>query len=96
MANNIFNSVEEAIKILRLDRRRKYFEWCDNLIYNQWYTAPCSGCSCDCSDGYGCSHGNAGCQECGYTGKRRDIYPMPVFMPDGETIVKIGIYPKAK
>lgn len=87
---NKFNSVEEAVCTLKLDRRRKYFKFCGTLTYNQWYTAPCSGCSCDCSDGYGCNHGNAGCSECGYTGKRRDGYPIPVFMPDGKRMVLIN------
>lgn len=83
-----FDTVEQAIKELKLDRRRKYFEWSGDLVFNAWYTSPCSGCSCDCSDGYGCSHGNAGCSECGYTGKRRGAYPQPIFHPNG-SIVKI-------
>lgn len=89
--SNVFESVEDAVKTLKLDRRRKWFEWSGELVYNHAYTAPCSGCSCDCSDGYPCSHGNSGCHECGYTGKRRDGVPVPAFMPDGKTIVKIKI-----
>lgn len=42
------------------------------------YTHPCSGCSCDCSDGYGCDHGNSGCHECGYQGKRRVVMYIPL------------------
>lgn len=85
---NEFESVEQAVKELKLDRRTKYFEFLGNLVFNVKHTSPCSGCSCDCSDGYGCNHGNAGCRECGYTGKRRGVYPMPIFHPNGN-IVKI-------
>lgn len=81
-----YTTVEEAIKDLKLDRRRKWYYFLGNLIRNEWYTAPCSGCSCDCSDGHGCNHGNAGCSECGYTGKRRDAVPVPAFHPNGEIL----------
>lgn len=40
------------------------------LTYEEW-TQNCSGCDCDCGDGYPCHHGAGGCEECGYTGKRR-------------------------
>lgn len=82
----VFSSVEEAVRILKLDRRHKWEEWNGELSYPYWYTAPCSGCSCDCSDGYGCNHGNSGCHECGYTGKRRNVVPVPAIMPDGSTV----------
>jgi hypothetical protein len=85
----VFSSVEEAVKTLKLDRRHKWYEFCGELIYDGKYTAPCSGCSCDCSDGYGCNHGNSGCHECGYKGKRINYYPVPAFMPDG-TFVKVA------
>jgi hypothetical protein len=42
------------------------------------YTRVCSGCDCDCGDGYGCSHGASGCDECGYTGKRRHAEAWPI------------------
>lgn len=86
MAHKIFDTVEEAVKELKLDRRRKWFEFSGEVVYNHYYTAPCSGCSCDCSDGYGCSHGNAGCHECGYTGKSRDAVPVPAMWPDGDFV----------
>lgn len=82
----VFSSVDEAVKLLKLDKRHKWEEWNGELSYPFWYTAPCSGCSCDCSDGYGCNHGNSGCHECGYTGKRRNVVPVPAFMPDGSTV----------
>lgn len=84
----IFDSAEQAISMLKLDRRRNWEVWQGELTYAYWYTTSCAGCSCDCSDGYGCNHGNCGCRECGYTGKRRSVVPIPAFMPDG-TIVKI-------
>ncbi len=40
------------------------------------YTGECSGCACDCGDGYPCSHGAGGCDECGYTGKRVRHFPV--------------------
>lgn len=43
------------------------------------WTRECSGCSCDCGDGYGCSHGAGGCDECGYTGKRREEMWIPLY-----------------
>jgi len=85
-ASNIFPSVEEAVKALKLDRRHKWHEWMGELIYDHKYTHPCSGCRCDCSDGYGCNHGNSGCHECGYTGKRIGYVPVPAFMPDGRIV----------
>jgi len=90
MANQTFTSVEEAIAALKLDRRHKWFEFSGNVVYIHRFTSPCSGCSCDCSDGYGCSHGNAGCRECGYTSKRRDGVPVPAFWPDGSIVEVIS------
>lgn len=60
-----FNSLEEAIKELQLDRRRKWHVWENTVIFDYWYTHPCSGCD-------GC-----GCHECGYKGKRRSLVPVP-------------------
>ena len=83
MSNKKFETVAEAIAELNLDRRHKWFEWSGTVVYNQMFTSPCSGCSCDCSDGNGCSHGNGGCRECGYTGRCRDGVPVPAFWPNG-------------
>ena len=90
---------KEAEKILggRLDRRKAYYFDDDSEMmeylgggpvfdYGEW-TAPCSGCSCDCE--YGCSCCNekgAGCHECGYTGKRRDGWHSPVFLSSNRPI----------
>jgi hypothetical protein len=69
-----FDTVEEALKALKLDKRHKWEEFCGELTYPLWFTAPCSGCD-------GC-----GCDECGYQGKRRRVVPIPAFMPNGETV----------
>jgi len=71
-----FNSVKEAVKTLRLDRRHKWADLNGELYYPHTYSYPCSGCSCDCSDGHGCSHGNSGCHECGYKGRSRRSIPI--------------------
>ena len=85
-SQNIFPSVEEAVKALKLDRRHKWFEFMGELVYPYNYSAPCSGCSCDCSDGHGCNHGNSGCHECGYSGKRRSSVPIYATGTDGNTV----------
>ncbi len=85
----IFSSVEEAVRILKLDKRYRWEESDGELIRWHKYTSNCSGCSCDCSDGHGCNHGNSGCHECGYTGKRRNFVPIPAFMPNG-SVVKVA------
>lgn len=55
----------------RLDRRKNWAfvdgELCESISWTQ----SCSGCSCDCGDGYGCNHGASGCEECGYQGRVR-------------------------
>lgn len=79
-------TIKEAVEKYKLDRRRRWFAFSGNVVYNYKFTHPCSGCSCDCSDGYGCSHGNAGCRECGYTGKVRDGVPVPAWGDKGELI----------
>lgn len=68
-------NINEAVKKHKLDRRIRWFSFCGVVTRNVNITMPCSGCSCDCSDGHGCNHGNAGCHECGYTGKSRTGYP---------------------
>jgi hypothetical protein len=70
--------IRKLVLSLGLDRRRVYTVGCfGELAIVGRYTSDCSGCSCDCGDGYGCSHGCAGCDECGYTGKRRTWFPEP-------------------
>lgn len=85
-------SIEEAERIHggRLDRRRKYFLWEDQVCIDGKCTSPCSGCFE--SGEYGgmehlydydqkaqCRKG-AGCSECGYTGKRITHFPYPASM----------------
>ena len=72
----------EALAGERLDRRRKYATTDDGQPWSvsgklvfalaRW-TQACSGCNCDCGDGYPCSHGASGCEECGYTGRSRIV-----------------------
>lgn len=86
-------TAEKAEKLtgFRLDRRRKYFKPKglapqETAIFVQsTYTHTCSGC-CEPGD-YGlyttdpehnCSVGS-GCEECGYTGKRRTSTVTPVY-----------------
>lgn len=45
----IYDSVEEAVRELKLDRRHKWEEFCGELTYPHWYSYPCTGC-----DGGGC------------------------------------------
>ena len=64
---------------VKLDGRRKYFIWEGLVCVEEKYTQPCSGCSCDSE--YPCSccvKRGHGCEECGYTGKRRNSFPCPV------------------
>lgn len=68
----------------KLDRRKVYsVGMFGELATVEFYTGDCSGCSCDCGDGYGCSHGCSGCEECGFTGKRRNWFPSPLRVGDG-------------
>jgi len=53
----------------RLDRRKAWAFVDQELCEMCRWTDTCSGCSCDCGC-YG-DHGNAGCEECGYTGRSR-------------------------
>lgn len=72
----------EALLGAKVNRRLKFYTQTDAGHANEWFTEykvftytewthACSGCSCDCGDGYGCSHGAGGCEECGFSGKRR-------------------------
>lgn len=79
----------EKIAGFRVDRRRRYAvnddrSPCDvsgAVIFALGkYTLPCSGCNCDCHPG--CSHGASGCDECGYTGKRRTSFWAPYLRSD--------------
>lgn len=58
---SIFETVEDAVKSLKLDKRRRWFEFNGELVHNSKALVECSGC-----DGGGCS-------ECGYR-KRRYIH----------------------
>lgn len=62
----------------QLDRRRAWAFVNGELCECIRWTQACSGCSCDCGDGYGCSHGAGGCSECGYQGVVRQGMWLPV------------------
>lgn len=74
--------VAELLAGKRLDRRRKYFIWDGDVCYEAKFTTVCSGCASD--DPYTNEEKGCGCQECGYTGKRRDSIPYPVKMIKGK------------
>lgn len=78
-------TVKQAVKKYKLDRRRKWFAFCGDVVYNYNYTRPCSGCTESRENTIGDNKGS-GCDECGYTGKRRDGVPVPA-MFEG-TIIK--------
>lgn len=68
----------------RLDRR-KAWAFIDNRPHElvRW-TQACSGCSCDCGDGYPCDHGASGCDECGYHGVVRNQMWIPTHQPEDQ------------
>lgn len=71
-----FESIECAIKELKLDRRHKWFEWEGDLVRNYKFLIECTGCN------------GAGCKECGNKGKIYSCCPVPAFNED-RVIVKI-------
>jgi hypothetical protein len=76
-----------------LDRRKVYCLTIDGEVGTlERFTGVCSGCRCDCRDGYPCSHGAGGCDECGYTGKRVTLFGVPV---TAETIKPLSAYRRA-
>lgn len=63
---------------MRRDHRGKLRRVHRHLGHDGYYetaTTDCSGCT-DVGD-YGTKYGPFGCEECGYTGKRRDRYFVP-------------------
>ena len=79
-----FDSIEEAVNELHLDRRFKYDLYGNELVYSIRVTVPCSGCN-EWSEGKGENIDYGGCSECGYTGKVRNYYPQPIH-PNGKAI----------
>lgn len=70
--------IEKAVALYGMDRRKVYCIYDGMLATHEKVTTHCSGCRCDCGDGFPCAHGNAGCAECGYTGKRVIYFAAPV------------------
>lgn len=76
--------VERLVRRHGLDRRKVYsIGYNGELATDEKFTGTCSGCSCDCGDGYPCGHGNSGCDECGHTGKSVTHFPAPVKVGKG-------------
>jgi len=75
----VFSSVDEAVKLLKLDKRHKWWEFSGEVIRDGKYTTYCTGC-----DG-------GGCHECGYCGKRISYYPVPAIHPLTGNPVKLGV-----
>ncbi len=81
-------NISRLVNDLKLDRRKLYcVGMSGELATVEVSTVNCSGCSCDCGDGYGCSHGCSGCEWCGYTGKRKTSFPDPVRV--GEKYIQV-------
>ena len=79
-------TLEYAIEKYKLDRRKKWFAYCGNVVYNFKYTQPCSGCS-EQKEYSANTEIGGGCHECGYTGKRRSSCPVPAM--DGDKPILI-------
>lgn len=83
----VFSSVDEAVKLLKLDKRYKWEEFCGDLVYPHKYSYACSGCT-ETREMQSTPERGSGCHECGYKGRVRSVVPVPAFMPDG-SIVKV-------
>lgn len=81
---------QEAEKIsgIKLDGRRKYYLYEGEVFINEKFTRSCTGCY-EGGEYNGLAHNypwdekaqcrvGSGCEECGYTGKRVEHYPVPV------------------
>lgn len=68
----------ELVETNGLDKRKTYSVWCGVLCTDEVVTTECSGCT-EFVDGHR-SYGPLGCEECGYTGKRRQHFPAPVLV----------------
>lgn len=75
----VFESVDQAVKLLKLDKRHRWYEFQGEVIYDLKYTAPNSCTGCD----------GGGCHECGYTGKRVAYCPIPAIHPITGNTVKV-------
>lgn len=69
--------LERLVRALGLDRRKRYVEWQGVLCTREHTTIDCTGCT-EHGDYGTVLSGPNGCDECGYTGKRRIEFPDPV------------------
>ena len=78
---------DENARLAKMKEERLVYTVLDGkLAAEARFTDKCTGCACDCGDGYPCSHGCGGCHECGYTGKRVVRFAYPVEKHDGSLI----------
>jgi hypothetical protein len=70
------SKIPDLIDRYHLDKRYRYTRYADRLVTTVWYTTTCSGCTEMYDTGQ--VIGSWGCSECGYTGKRRNPYPMDI------------------
>lgn len=70
-------TIAEAKLKFKFDKRRRWFVFAGNIVYNHQYTQVCSGC-----DG-------GGCYECGYQGKRISGCPVPFINPETGNPLKV-------
>lgn len=70
-------TIEEAKKNFKFDKRRRWFVFSGNVVYDFKYTIECCGC-----DG-------GGCHECGYCGKRVSGCPIPFINPETNNPLKV-------
>ena len=75
----VYDSVEEAVKDLKLDRRFKWYEFMGSLIRDIKYKAPCWDCE------------GSGCHTCGYQKHIWQYYPEYVIDNQNGNPVKINL-----
>lgn len=70
-------TIDKLIAQHKLDRRKNYTEFMEVLCTVQKVTQPCTGCN-EYPEMTAPPERGEGCKECGYTGKRVNIFPVPV------------------
>lgn len=75
----------EAVAGRRLDRRRNYAIIDGRVAESASWSQACSGCY----EGYDSYHAaGSGCDECGYTGRRRQAHWVPLLTSNAELAPK--------
>lgn len=73
--------IPELIAEHKLDRRVKYFSVSGQLCRAGKATMPCTGCN-EFGEMGGRHYNYGGCRECGYTGKRVNVFPIFITKED--------------